>query len=318
MATLMSNTLTFPAAYPLPELLVHHYSQLIITLNGRPIQDAQFNFNLPDNSTPEYPIYCLHLIDHLAPEQPPASHVLNHIFNIGASSRVTIIEHYINLSPQFNHCSASTQINQSENSSVWHYVIQEKGIKNQIKNTVQLAQQTTYHGYLLPLSVQHQVIEQTLLLQGKGAHAELSGLNYLTGHDSCELQAYIHHLASHTTSNTVLRSVCQDRTISTIGGDILVSPNTPNTHANFENKNLLLSNTAQVISRPVLEINHNQIQCTHGATCGPLDPDALFYLTSRGLSVASAKRLLITGFMDSIIQTIQIPEISELIQHKIK
>jgi Fe-S cluster assembly protein SufD len=112
----------------------------------------------------------------------------------------------------------------------------------------------------------------------------------------------VHHEADNGESDVLIRGVAERRGTSSVTGRIVIPETAAQNSAQLENKNLLLSREATINSRPQLEINHDSIQrCMHGATVGCLDNDALFYLQSRGIPVAEAKKMLMDSFIEPIL-----------------
>ncbi len=111
----------------------------------------------------------------------------------------------------------------------------------------------------------------------------------------------IRHLASHTHSNVFARGIGRDKAIGYFKASVNAAKNLQVIKAHQKNYNLLLSSQASLFSQPFLEINTDQIECSHGATVGQLDPNALFYLQSRGISLLEAKQMLTEGFLEDVI-----------------
>lgn len=127
-----------------------------------------------------------------------------------------------------------------------------------------------------------------------------------------DLQLTVHHHKPDCQSEIVTRSVVGGKAKNSFVGKIIVYPGAHKTQAKLENKNLLLSDNAEVNSKPELEIYNEDVMCTHGSTVGYLDIDALFYLKSRGIPELEAKKMLIEAFMKPI-QDVFIPFITTLL-----
>ncbi|OGT43391.1 MAG: hypothetical protein A3F13_04295 [Gammaproteobacteria bacterium RIFCSPHIGHO2_12_FULL_40_19] len=130
------------------------------------------------------------------------------------------------------------------------------------------------------------------------------GLYQLHDRHSVEIQTTIHHWVPHCTSKQIWKGVLHDASKAAFEGRIIVHPKAQKTSAHLSNKNLLLSKMAEVNTKPILEIEADDVQCTHGATVGCLDQNALFYLRSRGISVDDARQLLIDAFVHEITDDI--------------
>lgn len=136
------------------------------------------------------------------------------------------------------------------------------------------------------------------------AEFNLFGLYQLSGTQKVEIQTTMHHFVPHCTSQQVWRGVLHDAAFAAFEGKIIVHPNAEKTIADLSNKNLLLSDRATVTTKPILEINTEDVRCTHGATVGHLDENALFYCRSRGMPETLAREILIQAFMNEVLEKI--------------
>jgi Fe-S cluster assembly protein SufD len=142
-------------------------------------------------------------------------------------------------------------------------------------------------------------------LEGEGAECSLLGLYEVAGQQHVDHHTTIDHAKPHCTSRELYKGVLDGRARAVFDGRILVRPDAQKTSAMQTNKNLLLSKEALVHTKPQLEIFANDVKCKHGATIGQLDADVLFYLRSRGIGLAEARRLLIHAFASEIIDTVK-------------
>jgi Fe-S cluster assembly protein SufD len=112
----------------------------------------------------------------------------------------------------------------------------------------------------------------------------------------------IEHAAAHTTSDMLFKGIAENKSRAVFVGRLHVHPHAQKITAHQANHNLLLTPNAEVSSKPELEIYADDVKCKHGATTGQLDQDTLFYLRSRGIAEEEAKRMLIEGFADEVLQ----------------
>jgi Fe-S cluster assembly protein SufD len=117
------------------------------------------------------------------------------------------------------------------------------------------------------------------------------------------------HAKPNSTSNENYRGILDERAIAVFNGKIMVRPDAQKTEAYQSNKNILLSDSATINTKPQLEIFADDVKCSHGATSGSIDKDQLFYLKSRGIGHDKAMALLLRAFADEIIDNIKIPEL---------
>ena len=148
-----------------------------------------------------------------------------------------------------------------------------------------------------------------VLLDDEGAGCSINGL-YVTGNEQTSAKThvdnhtFIDHAKPHTTSREVYKGVVDGNSRAVFMGRVLVRHGAQGTDASQVNKNLLLSEGAEVDSQPVLEIFADDVKCTHGSAIGRLDEAAMFYLKSRGLAEESARRLLMQGFVEEVTASI--------------
>ena len=140
-----------------------------------------------------------------------------------------------------------------------------------------------------------------VLHEGSGCHAELLGAYVACGSEHIDNHTTLDHLVEDCTSREVYRGVLSGRSRGVFSGMIHVHEGAQRTDAVQSNDTILLSGAAEADSRPRLEIYADDVKCTHGATVGELDEDALFYLRSRGISLGQARRMLVRAFISEIL-----------------
>jgi Fe-S cluster assembly protein SufD len=159
------------------------------------------------------------------------------------------------------------------------------------------------------------------VMDGEGGTSFMYGLG--VGDNRRQIAQFTrqHHRVGNTTSDLLFKNVLRDRAATNYSGVIKVEKNANGTNAYQSNKNLVLDKTVQCDTRPVLEIESNQLRCTHGATVGRLDDNQLYYLRTRGLDDTTARNVLIEAFLAPVLDRIQIEsvrnEFAELIHRKV-
>jgi len=142
-------------------------------------------------------------------------------------------------------------------------------------------------------------------LAGKGAHASVTGAYASRGRQHLDVDTLQEHAAEHTTSDLAFRGILNDRSSTVWRGMIQVDEGAQQTDAFQESRNLLVSKKAHADAIPGLEILADDVRCTHAAAIAQIDPEQLFYLRSRGLEQAQAKRLVIEGFLEATVERLQ-------------
>jgi Fe-S cluster assembly protein SufD len=139
-------------------------------------------------------------------------------------------------------------------------------------------------------------------LGGEGAEARVTGAYATHGRQHIDFDTTQEHAAPHTTSDLAFRGVLQGRSTAVWKGNIIVDPGAQKTDAFQESRNLLISKRAHADAIPGLEIQANDVRCTHAAAVAQVDPEQLFYLRSHGLGEEVAKRLVIEGFLSALVE----------------
>ena len=144
-------------------------------------------------------------------------------------------------------------------------------------------------------------------LEGRGASGDLDAVYFGTGSQTLDFRTFQLHDAPDTTSNLLFKGAVDDDSRSVYTGLIRVEKDARGTNAFQTNRNLKLSDRAWADSVPNLEIETNDVRCSHASTVGPIDEDQLFYLESRGVPTGIAERLIVSGFFDEVLERFPVP-----------
>ena len=169
----------------------------------------------------------------------------------------------------------------------------------------------------LHLGAKYSRFESLSRLIGEGGRSDLLAVAVAKHQQEFDARTLQDHVAPHTASDLLYKNALDDRARTIFGGLIRVEPHAHFTDAYQKVRNLLLSDDAEANSMPGLEILADNVRCTHGATSGQIDEDELFYLRTRGIPTKVAQRLLVTGFLDEVIQRLDHPMIAEHLQRLI-
>ena len=150
-------------------------------------------------------------------------------------------------------------------------------------------------------------------LAGDGADARVTGAYATHGRQHIDFDTTQEHAAPNTTSDLAFRGVLQGRSSAVWKGNIIVDPGAQKTDAFQESRNLLLSKRAHADAIPGLEIQANDVRCTHAAAVAQVDPEQLFYLRSRGLREEVAKQLVIEGFLSALVERFEVGPVREVL-----
>jgi len=157
-----------------------------------------------------------------------------------------------------------------------------------------------YHSRTLSFGARFSRQEPRVRL-AEGAEATLDGLALLDGAQVADTHSFLHHAEPGASSHQLHKCIVDGKARAIFNGQILVAPHAQGTDARQQSRNLLLSDTARVDTKPQLEIYADDVKCSHGAAVGQLDPEELFYLQSRGLNADDARNLLTYGFAADVL-----------------
>ena len=174
----------------------------------------------------------------------------------------------------------------------------------QEKNSVTSSNNITLHGGLIRNSTYHH-------LAGEGAESQSYGLFLADKWQHVDNYVNVDHASPKCTSNQLFKGVLDDMATGAFNGRIVVRPDAQGTFAYQKNNNILLTDDAKMDTKPQLEIFADDVKCSHGATIGQLDGDALFYLQSRGINKREARLMLMFGFAHEVIQNIKVEALRE-------
>lgn len=159
------------------------------------------------------------------------------------------------------------------------------------------------------------------IMEGQGGTSFMYGVGVADHNQQFGQFTKQHHKTGNTISDLLFKNVLRDSAVSNYAGMIKVEKNANGTNAYQANRNLVLSDKVKCDTKPILEIESNQLRCTHGATVGRLEEQQLFYLRSRGLTAAQARDVLIEAFLEPVLARIQVPDVqkefAELIHKKV-
>ena len=231
-----------------------------------------------------------------------------------AGAEATLIEHHLSLGDgAATFANGVSELSVGAGARLNHYKVQRENGAAFHLSTVsgRLEQGAVYEGFLLTLGARLSRNEVTLVLAGPGAEARLSGAYLVHGQQLADTTTLIDHATPHGTSNQLFKGVIDDAAHGVFQGKVLVRPGAQKTDARQLNRALLLSDDARIDAKPELEIHADDVKCSHGATAGDLDDDAMFYLRARGIDRDGARALLIGAYINEAIAEISSEPVRE-------
>jgi Fe-S cluster assembly protein SufD len=233
-----------------------------------------------------------------------------------AGAKATLIERYAGTDATRYFNNSLSEITLQEEAELEHYRLQEESPEAYHLHSLFINQheQSRYGNTGFSLGGAWSRTELTLDFLGESATADLDGL-YLAGEQQLsDVHLDIRHGVPGCASHTSYRGLLHGRGRAVFDGRIEVKTHAGGSDAHLNNANLLLSRNAEVDTKPQLEIHADDVRCSHGATVGQLDPTQLFYLRSRGIDAAEARRLLCLGFAGGILERCGIAPLRERVE----
>ena len=290
-----------------------HQSQAFVALNTALHRDGAY-IHVGRDLTLEEPIHLL-FFSTSGGGAPTHDHVRNLIV-LEQNARATVIESYAGQKGEVYFSTAVTETVMAEGSHLDHYVVQEESTRayHYMRHHVHQARASRFSTHTISLGGALARNEISPVLDGDRIESTLNGLYMLTGSQHLDNNTMFDHAKPHCNSTQVYKGILDGNARAVFTGKIMVRQDAQKTDAVQSSKNLLLSETAQVNAQPQLEIFADDVRCTHGATIGQLDADALFYLRSRGIDRETARGLLTFAFANEIIEKIKIKPLREKLE----
>lgn len=310
------------AAVLYPDLVSQHYGKLAplsdpqVALNTLLVQDGLFVY-VPQGKTMERTLQIVNIIN--SPQPVMALRRVLVVVERGASARILVCDHTQSrevpcLSNQVIEISAgegstvdyydfeATAPTSSRASSLW--ARQYMG-SNLLIDSITLACGTTRNNFHIDVV-------------GEQSETKLLGMAIASGEQHIDNHTYIGHSVGHCRSNELFKYVVDDRAVGSFAGKILVAPNSPKVEAYQSNRNICAAPTAKMHTKPQLEIYTDDVKCSHGATVGQLDQEALFYMQTRGVPLDEARVLLMQAFMSDVIDAVRIDALRDRLHNLVE
>ncbi|MCZ6751394.1 MAG: Fe-S cluster assembly protein SufD [Acidobacteria bacterium] len=259
---------------------------------------------IPKGTVVEEPVHVLYVST--AGKQASVSHPRT-LLVAEPDSQVTLIESYVGLPEGVCFSNAVTEIVAGENSVIDHYKLQKENGQSYHIAVLQVHQERNAHVSSCSISLDGALVRNdvNVTLDAEGAECVLNGLYMAGGRQHVDNHTTVDHAKPHGTSRQLYKGILSGHAAGVFNGKILVRKDAQKTNAVQYNKNLLLSENAAVNTKPQLEILADDVRCTHGATVGQIDPEAVFYLRSRGIGQQDAQSLLTYAFAGEVIERIR-------------
>ena len=314
-----------------PELIENRFNQFInedhakknqtrenhifTALNTAFFHDGAFIY-VPDNVVIEAPIVIYYVSSH---NEVMLTTAPRNLIIMGRNAQASVIESFHGLKGVVNFTNTITEIETADGAVLEHYKIQQENTESfHIGGThLKLHRNSRVESHSISLGgaiVRNDIVTD---LAGEGAEIILNGLYMGNGRQHVDNHTLVNHSKPHTRSDEYYRGVLDGRAQGVFNGKVVVHKDAQKTDAAQSNANLLLSDHAEIDTKPELEIYADDVKCSHGATVGQLDKNMLFYLRSRGLDADTAKSLLTFAFADEVIRRIKFAPIREQLEFNV-
>ena len=226
---------------------------------------------------------------------------------IGPGSQATVVESYLGRGAKY-FTNAVTEIVAGDHSVVDHYKLQAEDERSFHVATlqVQIGRDANFSTHSISLGGGGLVRNDINAVLAEGSEATVNGLYLASGSQHIDNHTMIDHAKPHGTSHELYKGILGGTSAAVFNGKIIVRPDAQKTDAKQTNRNLVLSENATIHTKPELQIHANDVRCTHGATIGQLDQEAIFYMQSRGIAKEQARDLLMYAFARDIIDRVKV------------
>ncbi len=304
-----------------PDLFNRYYGNIadtetngITAINTVLAEDGVFIY-IPDNVEVEKPVQLIKLVN-------KRGLMLNtrNLIILGKNSRFTFLHCDDSINHDDSFINTLTEVHLDENSSLDLYKLQNINDETALLNNTFFNMERSSRLKVNVLTFNGGLIRNELHvnLNGEGAEADLNGLYLMDKKQHIDNQVYVNHNAPHCNSSELFKGILDNDARGVFNGYIYVARDAQKTNAFQRNNNILMKSTAKINTMPFLEIYADDVQCSHGATVGQLDNEALFYLMQRGIPYDDARMLLMFAFAAEITDNIKIETLKTNIDDMVK
>jgi Fe-S cluster assembly protein SufD len=286
-----------------------HFDNAFAALNTALMEDGVF-VHVPAGTLVEQPLHVLFVTTDA--DEPTVTYPRTLVV-AETGSQLTLVESHLGLGGNRYFTNGVSEFVLAENARVDYHKVQRESCAAFHIHTWHAQQQrdssVTAHSFALGGRLTRNDVR--VCLDGAGAHATLNGLSLLANTQHVDDHLRVEHLAPHCDSREYYKNILDGESRAVFTGRIYVEKDAQKTDGKQTNMNLLLSDEARVDTKPQLEIFADDVKCTHGATIGQIDADALFYLRSRGIPADAARALMVHAFAGENIDKVGIDSLRE-------
>jgi Fe-S cluster assembly protein SufD len=263
---------------------------------------------VPDDTRVELPIQALTYLD------ADGAAIFPHtLLVVGNGAEVTFIDRYVSPDLRRAFSDAITEIHVGDGAHVRYASIQEwgSGVTHLGIQRIHVGRDADIRTLAIGFGASLARAEAETVLAEPGGFSEMLGVFFADEDQHFDHRSLQDHVAPNCTSDLLYKGALRDRSRAVYSGWVHVRPDAQKTNAMQTSRNIVLSEHAKADAIPNLEIEANDVRCGHAASVGPVDEDAIFYLTSRGIPRDEAERLIVSGFFREVLDRVQIQEVRE-------
>lgn len=271
---------------------------------------------VPDGVCVEQPIKVQHVLKGSNVSAFPHTLIIT-----GKNAEVSVLDHFVSENEDdAGLCIAVNDLIAGEGSTLKYCVIQELNLSSRMIqiNATLVGRSANALAFTLNTGAQWARNESLSRLDAEGAHSDMLACSIPSGTQQYDQRTYQHHAVPHTTSDLLYKNTLYGTSKTVFSGLILVDREAHYTDAYQTCRNLMMSDTSEANSMPGLEINADQVKCSHGSTSASISDEEIFYLCARGIPPQMARQLIASGFSIEAVSRIQNKELEELVAEAIE
>ncbi len=272
--------------------------------------------HVPQGQVVSHPVH-LHFISDT--RQSNTFSQARNLFIVEANSQATFTELFHHTGEHSSYYNATTEIWLHDSAVAYYHKIQNEGSSAYHTGNTYVYQSASSLFQAVTITLAGAIIRNNLYvsLDAEGCEAHMYGLYMLDGKAHVDNHTSVDHLKPNSFSNELYKGIMNDASHGVFNGKIFVRPDAQKTNAFQSNRNILLTDTASIDTKPQLEIWADDVKCSHGATTGQIDAEQLFYLRARGLDKVQARALLLQAFAGDVIQNVKSEALQDMLREAI-
>ncbi|MEC8823417.1 MAG: Fe-S cluster assembly protein SufD [Pseudomonadota bacterium] len=293
---------------------LNHDQVQFARLNGARFEDGLF-IRLKPGAVLDQPLFIIH---ETSADASGSAYPRIYV-EAGANSQLTLVEEYTSSGEASALVSTVTEFNLADGANVTSIRLNMEGENVQHIGATGVLQQRSsrFESHCVGFGGPLRRHDLQVRLEDEGAETKLNGVVVTQGKQHYDNHTSIDHVAAHCNSEETYRNIAADQSHAVFNGRIHIHQDAQKSNADMNNKNLLLSNGAEIDTKPELEIYADDVKCAHGATIGQLDETSVFYLVSRGIGRRQANVLLTMAFINELVQQIPVEAVRETAQARL-